>query len=232
MRRSEKGFTLIEMMIVVAIIGILAAIAIPGWSMVVAKSRQVEAKEGLSAIHALEVVYRAEKHTYGNLATLGYVSEGAGRYTFCVGDPSVAGSCESNGSGVSGVGAGGGAMSNLGNGGGDGCGGGGTGGGNGGGDGALASGGGNGGFTGNGGGGCSSGTGGGIGNLGPPVSDTGTDTGAGAVAGGSTPGPAQNSHFSATDFEGDAFGQISAKADLDVWSIDQKLRLANVVPGY
>lgn len=62
--RSSKGFTLIELMIVVAIIGILAAIAIPNFLQYQMKSRQSEAKTNLQAIRTSEIAFQAEKGCY------------------------------------------------------------------------------------------------------------------------------------------------------------------------
>ena len=60
--RSKKGFTLIELMIVVAIIGILAAIAIPNFLRFQAKSKQSEAKTNLGGIFTAEtVVFRRKQ---------------------------------------------------------------------------------------------------------------------------------------------------------------------------
>jgi type IV pilus assembly protein PilA len=61
---TKKGFTLIELMIVVAIIGILAAIAIPNFLRFQAKSKQAEAKTNLGALGTSAESYRAEKDTY------------------------------------------------------------------------------------------------------------------------------------------------------------------------
>lgn len=59
-------------MIVVAIIGILAAIALPAYSQFACRSRQTEAKAVLKAIYVAEEAYRGEFDTYvgGTLADL------------------------------------------------------------------------------------------------------------------------------------------------------------------
>ena len=70
--KSQKGFTLIELMIVVAIIGILAAIAIPNFLTYQLKSRQAEAKTNLQAIKTSQVAFQAERGCY-----LGITPEGS-----------------------------------------------------------------------------------------------------------------------------------------------------------
>jgi len=55
--RNKKGFTLIELMIVVAIIAILAAIAIPNFLKFQAKSKQSEARTMLTGIYEAELAY-------------------------------------------------------------------------------------------------------------------------------------------------------------------------------
>ena len=64
LRRSQKGFTLIELMIVVAIIGILAAIAIPNFLRFQLKAKSSEGKANIAAIRTAEESYHAEFGNY------------------------------------------------------------------------------------------------------------------------------------------------------------------------
>ena len=66
--KNKKGFTLIELMIVVAIIGILAAIAIPDFLKFQARAKQAEAKTNLGAIFTTQVAYFGEYNTYAGRA--------------------------------------------------------------------------------------------------------------------------------------------------------------------
>ena len=67
----SKGFTLVELMVVVAIIGILAAIALPAYQSYVTKSRRSDAITALNALQLLEEKYRANNLAYGTLAQIG-----------------------------------------------------------------------------------------------------------------------------------------------------------------
>ena len=69
---AQKGFTLIELMIVVAIIGILAAIALPNYRAYIVRSNRVAAQSEMLALANLEQQYLLANRAYANSTTLGY----------------------------------------------------------------------------------------------------------------------------------------------------------------
>ncbi len=68
-KRSEKGFTLVELMIVVVIIGILASIAIPKFSALIGKTKVTEAKTILRSIISMEQSYYMANSVYQTIVT-------------------------------------------------------------------------------------------------------------------------------------------------------------------
>jgi len=68
---KTKGFTLIELMIVIAVVAILAIIAIPSYREQVAKSRRAEAMRGLGDLQLRQERWRSNHTSYGTYANLG-----------------------------------------------------------------------------------------------------------------------------------------------------------------
>ena len=81
----QRGFTLIELMISVAIIGILAAIAYPSYTQHVQKSRRAVAQVALMEIAQREESYFLRNRSYGDTTALGYsTTTNDGNYTLSV----------------------------------------------------------------------------------------------------------------------------------------------------
>lgn len=69
-----RGFTLVELMVVVAIVAILAAIAIPAYGRYVYRARRAEGQALLLHIANAQERYYAVHNRYGDLTTIGFSS--------------------------------------------------------------------------------------------------------------------------------------------------------------
>lgn len=79
--KSNAGFSLVELMVVVAIIGILATLAVPQVNKFMAKARQAESKTNLSGIYTAQKAFFAEYNGYATaFGVIGYGPEGVLRY--------------------------------------------------------------------------------------------------------------------------------------------------------
>lgn len=84
--RRQHGFTLIEILIVVAIIGILAAIAIPNFLKFQAKAKQAEPNAQLKAIFSAQKTNFPLLHGYwSDINAIGFAPERGNRYVYDLG---------------------------------------------------------------------------------------------------------------------------------------------------
>lgn len=67
--KRQDGFTLVELMVVVAIIGLLSAVAVPNFKKYQAKSKMSEAKLQLSALYTAESSFYSDYNMYSNCLT-------------------------------------------------------------------------------------------------------------------------------------------------------------------
>ena len=65
-RKTDPGFTLVELLVVILIIGILSTIAIPTLLNVTVKAKQTEAKQNIGLINKAQNSYRAENNNFGS----------------------------------------------------------------------------------------------------------------------------------------------------------------------
>lgn len=75
----KSGFTLVELLIVVAIIGVLSTIGVPTFRRMIQKSKKTEAQVNLGGLYTAEQAFQSEYGAYGNnLSRMGFQIDGAG----------------------------------------------------------------------------------------------------------------------------------------------------------
>ncbi|MEC4747469.1 type IV pilin protein [Methylomicrobium sp. Wu6] len=90
--KRDNGFTFIELMIVIAIIGILAGIAYPSYMEYVKKGRRADAKSALLQVQLAQEKYRTSNTSYGTLVQIGLPANSPDQYyTVAVSNPTTTG---------------------------------------------------------------------------------------------------------------------------------------------
>lgn len=93
MKTKRKGFTLTELVVALAIIGILSVIAISSYRPYIRQSRRTDAVNSLLSISLAEERYRSNNATYGTLAQVwsGTTVSAGGYYTLAISSPNATG---------------------------------------------------------------------------------------------------------------------------------------------
>jgi len=95
---NNRGFTLIELMIAVAVIAILAAVAYPSYQDSVQKTRRADGKAALEQAAALQERWFTENNTYATaVANVGGATSSDGHYTITLANTKGGVSCVSGG---------------------------------------------------------------------------------------------------------------------------------------
>jgi type IV pilus assembly protein PilE len=91
-RRFAQGFTLIELMLVVAVAGVLSGVAYPSFMGQLQKIRRADAMVSMLQVQAAQERWRANNLAYGTLAEIGVAAtSAAGHYALQVSEPSANG---------------------------------------------------------------------------------------------------------------------------------------------
>lgn len=81
--QRESGFTLVELMITVAILGVLAAITLPLYNNYLTRARQAEPMSQLAGIYVAEISFYGEHIRYSDFLEIGFSLAGQSlRYTY------------------------------------------------------------------------------------------------------------------------------------------------------
>lgn len=79
-RRGAKGYTLIELMVIISVILILSALAIPAFENIADRGRRHVVKEALVEFRLAQNLYKHDYGTYAALADRGQLVNKLGRY--------------------------------------------------------------------------------------------------------------------------------------------------------
>lgn len=90
-RTGRRGFTLVELAVVVAIVGILSVLAVVGYRKLILSSKVTEAQNVISAIRVAEESYRAERGTYVDIGSSKFCPSDGSKQAKTAWDPSCNG---------------------------------------------------------------------------------------------------------------------------------------------
>ena len=87
LRKSGDGFTLVEILIVMAVLGILSTVSLTSWRGMKVMAMSAEAKNALGHIRNLEEAYRFEYFMYSkSIDKLSFVQPEGARYSYSIAD--------------------------------------------------------------------------------------------------------------------------------------------------